>query len=662
MSPNDWEKVLLSLSDDTFFSIARNYLGEIKTPFNKHTIIKKLISFFSNPGILRIIAASLSDSDIKFLSAVYLLDGPSPEELLSFFEGERSYLDLYNHLLNLEERLLLYREKRQEGEKIELAPLISRNFKNQIMNLNLLFESKSPPESNTELPWLNDALLIGFASFAFGNPDMLKTDGSLKKKALTKLLAVFPILSRETAAGLRYEIILSVFNLCKLLIPFQWMEFSGMEKQYRQPLIYAGAEKNQDHDNIYSVFLHKGELIFRLLHHTSQKSLVTFQALQRIASYADREHRFTTGEQKQILQSLIETECFIPVSSDPGFYQKSAFPEGSGKCVLEASFELTLSQDIDLSAGSLIPLVADIESYDTASRYRISKDSITRAFRAGFTWDAIREKLQQLCSKPIPQNLDFSVKMWEQEFRSIRFIQGTICIVGKEKAHLFEHSPECRKYIKEIIAPGIFILDYNEKSEWSKAFINAGADVLPEIENYTQKDPDISIKNLFPPFSCGEQIPVYKRIKSQDHEERDNYRQQWKDLTAVLRNKCRQEIKDPEQQEEFLARIDKRLILTEKQLQSRGITGEKREAKGFDYIGKIRLIEQAIETGEYILDVIYRTTGGEPERYLVKPDQIEQKSGGLFLRGKELPAQKELKIPIKKISLVRMLKRSIFAP
>ena len=42
----DFKSTLLTLADDAFFELIRNYLGPIKTPFNKHDLIAQLIESF----------------------------------------------------------------------------------------------------------------------------------------------------------------------------------------------------------------------------------------------------------------------------------------------------------------------------------------------------------------------------------------------------------------------------------------------------------------------------------------------------------------------------------------------------------------------------------------------------------------------------------------
>ena len=80
------------------------------------------------------------------------------------------------------------------------------------------------------------------------------------------------------------------------------------------------------------------------------------------------------------------------------------------------------------------------------------------------------------------------------------------------------------------------------------------------------------------------------------------------------------------------------------------------------YSGKVRLIEQALHSGTELLEIIERTTIGDPEKRLIKPEGLDQKSTDLELVGVELPAGTEHRIRVRKIALLRKLKGSLYAP
>ncbi len=107
------------------------------------------------------------------------------------------------------------------------------------------------------------------------------------------------------------------------------------------------------------------------------------------------------------------------------------------------------------------------------------------------------------------------------------------------------------------------------------------------------------------------------------------------------------------------ARIDRRLILDECQLVAAAVRYEKLEARGLDYVGKVRLVEQALSQGA-LVELFWRGPKGEANRAIVRPLGLEKTGTELMLRGEYYPEGEVFNLHIGKISLVRRLKRSIF--
>ena len=115
----------------------------------------------------------------------------------------------------------------------------------------------------------------------------------------------------------------------------------------------------------------------------------------------------------------------------------------------------------------------------------------------------------------------------------------------------------------------------------------------------------------------------------------------------------------PEQRRELAARIQRKLILTERQLKSGALKAEKTEAKGLDYSGKVRIIEQSLSSGGF-LEVIERTVDGSPQRRLVEPSSLRKEGNELILVGQELPNRVAVELSVSKLGLVRRLRATLF--
>ena len=109
-------------------------------------------------------------------------------------------------------------------------------------------------------------------------------------------------------------------------------------------------------------------------------------------------------------------------------------------------------------------------------------------------------------------------------------------------------------------------------------------------------------------------------------------------------------------------RIDKKLILYPDQIQQGNIRNEKTEASGMDYIGKVRLIERALESKNELLEVTFGNPIENLTIYLVKPVDFDKSQEDLLLNAISLPEEKKIQLIVRKMSKVKRLKSSLFAP
>ncbi len=105
----DWRESFVTLPDNHFFELIRMYLGEIHSPFNKQKLVEQLGAFLRKEENRKKIISLLSETDILILSAIYYIPNATNDKLSSFFSGTMNFASLYERLLNLEERLLIYR-------------------------------------------------------------------------------------------------------------------------------------------------------------------------------------------------------------------------------------------------------------------------------------------------------------------------------------------------------------------------------------------------------------------------------------------------------------------------------------------------------------------------------------------------------------------------
>jgi hypothetical protein len=213
-SPETWKSAFLTLPDSSYFELMRSIFGNIKTPFNKQRLVEDLASFLSRKEIQETIAAYIDHRDAKIIAAIAALDEPVPGDLETFFTGEFTYAELHSILINLEERLILYRFQEKGLYHLSLNPLLEPVLGPVIANKTSLFptaplggesddgfsETKAAP-SAPALPILNDRILAALFAFISEERDFFKSEGGIRKKVLDDGKILFPNMELETIIG-----------------------------------------------------------------------------------------------------------------------------------------------------------------------------------------------------------------------------------------------------------------------------------------------------------------------------------------------------------------------------------------------------------------------------------------------------------------------------
>lgn len=217
-----WRECLTTLPDSIFFELMRMYLGEIKTPYNKQQLIQQLGAFLHKEQVQKAILMLLSPLECQILTAVALLNHPNLEQLAALFSDTLTHSQLNAHLMNLEERLVIYRDTSQrllrQQPPFLLNPILEHLLQQRIHPANLLplpKDFQNQPHSE-HLPQLSPSLLAAFYSFVQEVPDLCRQDGSLKKRAVQKLEQVFPFPFMEDTIQFFQTLVTSLRNLSLL--------------------------------------------------------------------------------------------------------------------------------------------------------------------------------------------------------------------------------------------------------------------------------------------------------------------------------------------------------------------------------------------------------------------------------------------------------------
>ncbi len=679
-----WRSILLTVNDRAFFDIIRNYLGEVKTPFNKHELIGKLESFLVNPENQRRILALIDAEDAQVLVAVDLLEEPSYDMLFAYLGTEMSYVDLHHRLLNLADRLLISRDPEQNT--ISLNPLLQPMLQSRFLRRDQVFPGLpvGSPETGAvigELPWLGDALVLALLSYLFTPADLFKADGSLRKRNEEDLKTVFGDLMQQRQGPFR-----------RLDLAMKTLETLGMVTRSESRLVPArpaidalGALSSRERHEIYwtaALFGGRDRIEEQLnFLRTFEESLPADNAYPPrvmeqvcIALYL----RTTRQEPPDIknlvvglrrLGLLCETENG-DLAINP--HLSAAFAEsgspGEPALIVQPTFSVTIKPWLPLASALLVATSAEVRRFDRFPQYAITKASFGRALSAGYEAAEIALTFQALSAKPLPQNVAFSLETWSAEYSSIALYEGVVLVADEKRRFLVEHSQRMQPFIRKRLAPGVYLLDSRERSAWAEILREEGLEMLPHaaadpiggliparfLAPYNGPGKRRSPRNLelFPSSEPVEENGSLVLPDAADIE---------RDLTEAL-----DALDTPQdKRDEIAERIKRKLIVHPSQI-SRHITrGERLEAKGLDYTGKIRLIEQVLQDQKSegpaeLLEIVRRTPHGAPVRTIMRPAELQKAGTQLILVGNAIPDESEVRIPVSKMVLVRKLKGTLF--
>lgn len=655
----EWKKVLLTLPDEIFFGLMRNYLGELKTPFNKHTMIADLLAKFGRPDMQEALEHYLSSEDLAFLTGIASFEQPSPADLQGFLG--LGLVETSQKLLNLEERLLVYRLKGSRGQILRLSPLLDHErFRNKL-NPARLFAPRPAEALPAKAPLVTEDGLLALLAFLQEKPGLLYKTGAARKKLVTEWESRCPGLAsgNGTPAAeilLQTGLGLNLFQVIGESVRFNWpalQDLGTLEPGQTNALLWTAACGFAD-----SNLLRIAPWLKLLLASLPTNLAFSAQSLARWLAHSTPLKDF--HENLKLLEGLSQQGVLLKTSQ--GYLQPNPLAQAGraapGPMVIQANFEISLPPGLSLNEGLVLAQAAELRSFDVLQHYEITKASALRSFGLGNTASLLVEILEKLSRKPLPQNLRISLNEWEKEARGVRLVKGVVMLVEESRLFTLEHSPGFERWVLATLAPGVFLVREEGLGPWRKELQQLGLPGLPEPEQFDATSLG-GIPWTFarweidqPPADLPDQPAADLTGEAPDETVQNRLAELEKALDGMVFN--------PEERLELRARIRRRVIFDASQLTSAAAKGEKAEAKGLDYLGKIRLIEQALaSTGDY-LELIQRDEEGQPVPARVRPLKLEKQVKEILLVGENLDTRQPFKAYVSRLGSVKKIRSSLF--
>ena len=715
-----WKDALLKLSDKHFFNLVRLYLGPVKTPFSKQKLADSLAAFLRKPEVRKNILAALDGLDLKLITGVFVLTEPDRMKLVRLFSGEYSFPELYDRILNLEERLLIFRTGESSSSGYRVNPYLEEDLRG-LADFSCLFSSGGRELSPAEEGFFSGAVPASdltaagvFCYFLHCRPAE-KMDSTLKKKDAELFAAVFPDFPCHvdvfSAALKRLSL---VKNQDGRLVPdvFVWKEFASLPVLERTVWLCAAASCRlsvpsviNERASLFSLLagcLSSGgkysrsdlERFLFLIEDKIESGAASGNTLpvkagssgrSRVASMIDA--GTSSCAEVPPLQAALSFGLLVQEGSL--FSLNSALSAGlpaegeaaPGVLFVEPSFDVTLLQGATLK--DLLPLMYFMEpvQLQTAGIFRITRKACSSAFSSGKTEKNAEEAFSSF-GAALPENVRFSLGDWYSSFSSVHLYNGFVLKVEKRVRPFFEKGGNLHSIVREELAPGVYLLTQLSKTEVEKALTAEGLDFLsPQGTQVRASAPAgdalsvpsrIARKTVFHaglPSAADTGFDMFLSCRENRPPEDDKERVL---LYAELKEHLLSRLESmdiPESVRNVLeARIAAKTVVSDAQLDPAGVRFEKNEAKALDFPGKLRLIEQACKTGSLLEITTDEGSESGVKACLFRPANtvdLSQESPGkgrrLRVFGTLEPEHKPCSFSVARASSIRILSGSIFS-
>ncbi len=699
-----WRESFLFLEENHFFEIMKMYLGEIKTPYNKQKLIANLEGFLHKKENLVAIKSFLSDDELEIISAVVFIPDVTEEKLSSFFKNTFTYSFLYEKLLNLEERLILFKTKNENSSQgdsfvIKFNPLLEDTLFD-LININRLLPQIEFTKTENPTNRIKPELISCFISYILENPNIAKQDGTLKKYSLQNIPVLFGDEKEKIEILYKAFLNLGILKETGHGAEVDWSKFSDfLNLSFAEQTVYIvvsscshlSRESLRLHSQIFvdtvknlsdrvftlDLFLRTGFLVSAASFDSSSESSFKTSRFAKIIQegrlrLSEHNSDAVTVSTSGALERMFEAAVSLGIiyisgttkdgSKDSGVvYSVSDFLAAPEQCSenLSGMLRIDSSLAVSLMPGfalrDIVPLskFMSLKKYDKVSEFLISRQSIMRGFDIGLSAKEILQILTERTLYEIPETLKVQIEEWNSSYSSASFYKGFVLKVDGKAALAAQHNSVLSPHIHTVIAPGIFLLDVNDDAEAVSLIKKSGLDFIGKIKSVKEENRTAGFFNLKlngkKNFGCSGFETPSEIIPKKDSAE----------IEKELFLKLEQMELDESQKENLELRIEHKVIVNPAQLNSSILRLEKSNANAMDYAGKIYVFEQALANEEKI-ELRFAKDGKKELSVFGKPVGIRKQSDDVFVQLLLVPENVVKEFSLGKAQFIKRIKKTIY--
>lgn len=695
-----WQEAISSLPDKQFFNTMRLYLGEIKTPYNKQRLTQQLAAFIKREENLSSLLTLIDSFDVTILTAISLIPNPTQQTLIEFFRTEYSVTDLYAEIINLTERLLIFNEKSADSGKdfIRINPLIRENLLPYLDSQLIFPEYTVDHFSNEDIFRISPNLLAAFITYIRIRGISCKADGTIKKNDKTRLSEIFPgkerfiqllmtafinlslVYESEDGKGFKLDYNrtkkfaeLSEIQQYALLCAAAVSRFSkdGLKKEAQLLIdcLTSIPENGFSRDSIL-------RLAFLVGTYTEDGSAIAHKSRFSLILEAARQEAGIEPEQNaELLDRMIDCAVLFGLlkktgTSEEGVelfntteelisYSKSLTNDSllNGESSqtpkvlnIDSTYTVTLMPGLQLK--ELLPLTDFmlVKKFEVVTEFEITRLSASEAFDNDLTPEIIFNRIEKYSYYQIPQNLKINITEWYNSYSSAQLYYGYVLKVRDNNISFVENNPNIKKFIKEKLAEGIYLLNLPAGSDINDFINESSLDFMGNVKTSLTK----SEFQTFPLLRSGHKPAVLERkktgCKKTSISEADK-------ILKMLKASLETLDMEKHAKESLEHRISNRLILSENQLKTAAVRTEILEADGMDFAGKVHLIEAAVKD-EDLMELQMPDANGKGEFFTLVglPLGISKQPGEAVMRFQVEPTKDIENFLVSRITHLRRLR------
>ena len=538
---------------------------------------------------------------------------------------------------------------------------------------------------------LSPLFLASFLSYIESYPDLCRNDLSIKKKDIERLGKVFPKKEKCLSLILNALINLGIARLGEKGLSIdekRLAKFASLPeyRQYAYLSVASAAHFGRESLRSQAQLLldiaatvppegfSRSSLLRTafLLNNTAEirrPAQSTFSRILEAHTRSLSDAKITSGTADAVIDSAIEFGLFVPYGTDEGgenmYVQSGVMQEnepqqpGSKRGLLNINAGTSITVMPGLSLTELIPLVSfmDVTASSTVTEFEVTRKSVSRAFDKNSTPSDIYALLSCYSAYEIPQSLQMNIEEWYSSYSSAILYKGYVLKVNEKSARVVENSPGIAPYIQAKLADGIYVMNIPLDDDAEKFIRSCGLDFMGTVRTPKRTDDAID----FPVLRSGRNVLAGRFVPE---EQMDCGAEKTEDGAKIKEGfyKKLDELELTEQQRECLAmRIERNVIVTEEQLKPETVRLEILEIDGMNYAGKLRLIENTIDSGDSIeLTVPVDNDSSRLLVYLGKPLMISKHTNDALVRMQLEPDNEIRFFSVSRVNKVKIIRTSVF--